>query len=145
MTKGRIATALLTSSFMVLWASTGWAWVWTDAEEDPLYGCSDTLHPDDEDSPDHVWESILETGIRADRVNGCDDCTERVELGFTFPFYEEEYTAVYISSNGFLSFVSDTSACCSGRPIPTAGSPNGYIAFRWDDLCPSGTDQRSAR
>ena len=63
-----------------------------------------------------------------------------IPLGFSFQFYCNNYTDVDVSSNGFLTFILNTgnSACCSGVSIPTAASPNNYIALFWNDLYPPG-------
>lgn len=71
---------------------------------------------------------------------GDDQMSATIPIGFTFQFYCNNYTDLEISSNGFLTFILNTlnSACCSGVSIPTAASPNNYIALFWNDLYPPG-------
>ena len=75
---------------------------------------------------------------------GDDSASSSIDIGFPFTFYETQYTALYIASNGFISFDnSGTSGSSSWTPtsLPGAGAPNAIIAGVWDDLSPniSGT------
>lgn len=70
---------------------------------------------------------------------GDDQVSSAINIGFNFNFYGTNYSALYISSNGFLTVLSGQSnGCCSGQPLPSAGSPNGTIAGWWEDLYPPG-------
>jgi hypothetical protein len=115
------------------------AWVWTDDPviENADYGCSDTLHPEDPDVPTHEWTSIAGTGTFI--THGDDSLSGAIPIGFEFSFYDVLYSNVYVSSNGFLSFLGTAGAgCCSGQTIPTGFEPNAFIALMWDDLYPPG-------
>ena len=57
-------------------------------------------------------------------------------LPFTVNFYGDDYTAVHICTNGFLSFTSD-STTASPASIPNAAAPNALIAGLWTNLDPS--------
>ncbi|MHC4676992.1 MAG: hypothetical protein ACYTBZ_31300, partial [Planctomycetota bacterium] len=68
-----------------------------------------------------------------------DQVSGAIPLGFNFNFYDTEYSQVYISSNGFITFLSGQSnGCCSGHQLPNQSSPNGLIAGYWTDLYPPG-------
>ena len=54
-------------------------------------------------------------------------------IGFTFNFFGNNYTQFYVSSNGLITFGSGSNDN-SVDPIPTAGTPNNFIAPFWDDL-----------
>ena len=70
---------------------------------------------------------------------GDDQVSAACPIGFTFNFYNTNYTQFYISSNGFIGFTAGMpNGCCSGAFIPNAGGPNNYIAAAWDDLYPPG-------
>lgn len=71
---------------------------------------------------------------------GDDQVSGAIPIGFTFPFMCSNYTNLYISSNGFISFnPSVSNGCCSGGFCPTVGgNPNNYIALAWTDLYPPG-------
>jgi hypothetical protein len=51
-----------------------------------------------------IWESDFGDAIES--LTGCDDCTESVELSFSFPFDGEEYTTVFVGTNGGIQLGS---------------------------------------
>ena len=123
---------LLAGLACLLCANQAQAWV----HEGEVYGCSDTMHPDDDDAPEHSWSSIEETGdelaLSDDEVSGA------LPIGFDFDFYGETYTEVFVSSNGYLSFLRTAEdGCCSGEEIPVDDEQNGIIALLWEDLHPA--------
>ena len=75
------------------------------------------------------------TGTPIAGPSGDDTYSAAIPIGFTFPFYANNYTNVYISTNGFISFNAGSgSGCCSGQLIPNATAPNDVIAACWTDL-----------
>ncbi len=62
-----------------------------------------------------------------------DDAVGPLSLGFSFPFFDQEFTEFYISTNGFLTF-NKSSTAFPNQFIPWDVSPNGLIAPFWDDL-----------
>jgi hypothetical protein len=68
----------------------------------------------------------------------CDDCSTGAPIGFSFPFYGEEFSTVYVSSNGVISF-APISDLASANPIclPSRNPSNLLVAPFWDDLIPS--------
>jgi len=60
-------------------------------------------------------------------------------LPFTFPFYGQNYTQVYMCSNGFITFNSGASNTTTGT-IPTTGFQT-FIAPYWHDLYPTQSGQ----
>lgn len=68
-----------------------------------------------------------------------DAVATSLPIGFTFRFFEDQYTTFGISSNGFVFFGSNSdNGCCSGDYMPSTGTPNNVIAFAWEDLDPNG-------
>jgi len=60
-----------------------------------------------------------------------------LNIGFPFPFYGQNHSTAYISSNGFLALGSSAGASAfSNAPIPSTAVPNGVVAPFWDDLFP---------
>lgn len=67
-----------------------------------------------------------------------DDVSSALPIGFTFNFFGEDYSELYISSNGFITFDSGSDdGCCDGQDLPNTSSPNNLIAFAWTDLNPN--------
>jgi len=70
---------------------------------------------------------------------GDDQTSGLLPLGFSFRFFDDTYTSVNISSNGFIGFDAGMSqGCCSGRPIPESDGIDNIIAASWTDLFPPG-------
>jgi len=58
-------------------------------------------------------------------------------IGFDFPFYDNRYTEIYISSNGFIGFgPTNNYDSRNNVAIPESNSPNAILAWCWDDLKP---------
>ena len=58
---------------------------------------------------------------------------EPVDLPFSFPFYDQFYDTMFISSDGFISFGSYTYSFMN-EEIPTSSTPNTAIYPFWDNL-----------
>ncbi len=67
-----------------------------------------------------------------------DDDYAAITLPFNFQFYNDTFSTVYVSSNGWLSFVNPTPYELSNIPFPTGLPEYHYmIAPFWDDLQPA--------
>ncbi len=67
---------------------------------------------------------------------GDDALSGALPMGFSFSFFCNDYTSIYISSNGYLTFATGSNGCCTGQVIPNPVTPNNVIAFAWEDLSP---------
>lgn len=67
---------------------------------------------------------------------------EQVNLGFPFEFYGQEYTSLFVGSNGLLSFGSGQTANAN-TSLPNFNTPNNSIYALWDYLYPIGGDYGS--
>jgi murein tripeptide amidase MpaA len=83
--------------------------------------------------PAYAWNDI--SGIGSVAGSGDDELFGSFDLGFNFDYYGQSYNSVSISTNGFLTFTS-TSSAYGNAGIPTAAEPNALIAPFWDDLNP---------
>jgi|GEM_PF-6480861 len=107
------------------WAQTGgpdafgYTWANSNAAGGPAYAWLEHNNPTTLDSMADDW------------VSG------QIPLGFTFPFYGQEYTYIYICSNGIIGFNSDNITSWQNAAIPTADTPNNFIGWFWDDMNPS--------
>jgi len=70
-------------------------------------------------------------------LNLKDDDYETIDLPFIFPFYNQSFSKVYLSSNGYLSFTDTIPDEWFNNPFPSANPEDAYlIAPFWDDLDP---------
>jgi subtilisin family serine protease len=95
------------------------------------------IDSDEPNGPQYVWTDIS-TNPSAVQITSwtgtLDDGYTTVPLGMTFPFYGNNYTQGYLSTNGFLSFTALTSSYFTNGTIPNTALPNNVIAPFWDDL-----------
>lgn len=56
-----------------------------------------------------------------------------IPIGFTFKFYENEYTELWVNTGGYISFWNQGSTIAN-VPIPRETLPNDIIAPFWDNL-----------
>jgi len=88
---------------------------------------------DEPAGPAYDWIDITSVGTSV--TLGDDDSTDAIPIGFTFPFFENSYSDIFIGSNGIISF-GDGIGSRSNVSIPDSGSPNNFVAIWWDDLDP---------
>ncbi|MFD6178701.1 MULTISPECIES: carboxypeptidase regulatory-like domain-containing protein [unclassified Isoptericola] len=62
-----------------------------------------------------------------------DDKAASVDLPFSFPFYGESYDSAFVTTNGFLNFLTSSTSLTNGA-LPSAAAPNGAIYPFWDDM-----------
>lgn len=85
----------------------------------------------DESGPSYVAPPIAEA--TPTEISGDDDLGV-VDLPFTFTYYDVDYDAIAISTNGWISFdTSLTSSDYINDSIPDPLTPNAMLAPYWDD------------
>jgi len=66
-----------------------------------------------------------------------DESEIQTSIGFSFPYYHQAWSQVYVTDNGYIMFTSP-SVEYENASIPESGAPNGIIAPLWDDFNPDG-------
>ncbi|MCB9135967.1 MAG: hypothetical protein H6636_11110 [Anaerolineales bacterium] len=93
-----------------------------------------------DDAVPYAWKDT--TGGNTVFLTSADDgYAGPISLGFNFPFYENTYSEIYVSANGYISF--DSIEGFAGRDavnkdIPSDTLPNNFIAPFWNDLAVGG-------
>jgi hypothetical protein len=57
-------------------------------------------------------------------------------IGFSFPYFGNSYTQLYVGSNGYVSFGAGSNSNVFVG-IPSSGTPNNFIAAMWEDVNPA--------
>jgi len=84
--------------------------------------------------PIYNWIDIETPGNALVHLGDPDDNSiGPVAIGFEFPFYDEIFSQVFISSNGSISFMGNY-APWENMHLPTTSAPSALIAPWWDDL-----------
>jgi subtilisin family serine protease len=94
---------------------------------------------DDPNGPVFSWFDITSIGEPIFSLDGDDESSDPLEIGFPFPFYGNTFTMVRATTNGWLSFTSFISDPFND-PLPSSASAENLIAVFFDDL-----DFRGAR
>ena len=66
-----------------------------------------------------------------------DDTSATVSLPFTFSFYEQPFSSLKVSSNGYVVFGPGAATTWMNEDVPSANTPNGFAAPYFDDLNPA--------
>ena len=64
-----------------------------------------------------------------------DEAGAPIDIGFAFPFYEENYSECIINPNGWVGFGNDSNGW-DNTSIPSSSAPRPAIFGFWDDLNP---------
>ncbi len=86
------------------------------------------------------FEDISSTGTVAAVT---DDTGITIPIGFSFGFYDDVFTNIGISPNGYLTFGGDAGVPAPA-PMGTVAAPNAIIAPRWSNLNPPANSVRYA-
>ena len=111
-----------------------------------LFGYSWT-DSDEPGGPAYDWTDISGVGTPVPFPSYVDDGNVGpVPIGFSFPFYGDNFSEVNVCSNGWLSFTNSTLAAYTNQPLPNSGSsvPENLLAPWWDDMVYDESDGNSA-
>jgi len=89
--------------------------------------------------PTFAWIDITTTGRHI--ATGDDTISGPYDIGFPFPFYGEERSQFYLSSNGWLSFRQSGHSNYVYSCLPSAYDLPLALAMFWTDLYPGRSSQ----
>tara|TARA_Y100000588_G_scaffold375019_1_gene450878 strand:+ start:8240 stop:10669 length:2430 start_codon:yes stop_codon:yes gene_type:complete len=89
---------------------------------------------DNESALESDWIDITSIGTQYNFYDN-DEASEAIDIGFSFPFYGENYNECIINPNGWIGFGNDNDAW-DNVSIPSTSAPRPAIFGFWDDLNP---------
>jgi len=89
---------------------------------------------DNETNLDSDWIDISNIGTQYNFTDN-DESGESIDIGFSFPFYGQDYNECIINPNGWIGFGNDNDAW-DNIAIPSTSAPRPAIFGFWDDLNP---------
>ena len=94
---------------------------------------------DETGGPVFDWFDISTIGTPVAGLDGDDELSAAIPIGFNFPFYGNAFSTLRASTNGWVSFTSSVAAGTSSydnQGLPTGGTtyPENLLAPFWDDL-----------
>jgi hypothetical protein len=95
------------------------------------------IDSDEPGGPTYAWNDVSATGTDIVASFTDDSFSGPYDMGMSFPYYGNTYNQIYVGSNGIIGFTSTTLNSLSNVAIPTAATPNNFIAWMWDDLNPA--------
>ncbi len=99
------------------------------------------IDSDDPGGPTYNWIDISATGTDIIGALNDDNFSGPYPIGFTFPYYDGNYTQFYMASNGYIGFgPTDNYGSRFNAAIPAAATPNNAIYWCWTDLNPDDAD-----
>ena len=109
-----------------------------DIELDPVgrrdefgyYWCDN----DDPDGPEPSWQDISQIGQAVSFYDSSNGSSSNQQLGFTFRYYDRQYSYVKISTNGYAYFLNAYYYDSQNLRIPDPALPNNLLAVFFDDL-----------
>ena len=87
---------------------------------------------DEPGGPAFNWIEISTLGT-AIALSSDDQNLGPFPIGFSFPYYGNDFSDFHICSNGWVSF-TDATTSYSNVALPAAGAPGNLLALYWDDL-----------
>lgn len=81
----------------------------------------------------YSWIEIARSGERL-AFGNVDDASVAVDLKHAINFYGDDYSTVWVSTNGTIAFGEFFSDLGANSRLPDKNFPNGLIAPFWDDL-----------
>lgn len=98
---------------------------------------------ENEGGPTYIWEEIYQTGTFVGVLDAWENLgpawTQAIDLPFSFNYYGQEYSQVYLGANGVLTFTETTVAEAFGANgvFPAPLEPNNVIAPMWGFIYPT--------
>ncbi len=94
-------------------------------------------HSDQADGPTFTWQDISTTGTLVSGLS-YDGNVGPLPIGFSFPFFGQNFSTFRVCANGFISFTSDRYDWWFYYPIPSPALPPNLIALLHRDLVVDG-------
>lgn len=67
---------------------------------------------------------------------GDEDFESGIPIGFNFEYFDDTYSEIFISSNGFIGFGAGSTSY-DVQHLPSMSNPDNIIALAWSDLDPT--------
>ena len=100
----------------------GYAWASSSLNDNQVY---------------YDWEDVSDNAI-ALSFNQNDEAAGPLDIGFSFPFYDQEYSQLIVNPNGWGGFGQDNNSW-NNQPVFSDENPTNAIFAFWDDLNPSSS------
>ncbi|MBM3328666.1 MAG: hypothetical protein FJY67_04215, partial [Calditrichaeota bacterium] len=93
----------------------------------------------------YAWIDITQGDMRGNQlgINGDDQNSGALQLGWQFPFYGQNYGSIYYCSNGWISVSDGGADYTPNAAFPNANDPTGIMAAFFTDLYPPAGNSQS--
>jgi hypothetical protein len=98
------------------------------------------MDSDEAGGPVFDWVDVSATGTDIMSQLDDDNYAGPFDIGFNFSYYGNIYTQFYVGSNGIVGFSDAGMNSRNETPLPNTATPNNILAWMWDDLDPTDSD-----
>ena len=89
--------------------------------------------------PGYAWIEIGATGTEIGGFSNPDDAiSAAIPIGFSFPFFGNNFTSLHVCTNGFVTFGTAV-PLFFGTSLPSIEAPGNIIGAFWNDLILDGS------
>lgn len=99
---------------------------------------------DEPGGPAFSWVDVSGSGTDIVGDLNDDNFGGPYNVGFNFPFYGNNYSQLYIGSNGIIGFATDSMFSRFKTSIPDGHTPDNMLAWMWYDLNPDDAQNPGA-
>ncbi|MFH2037540.1 MAG: trypsin-like peptidase domain-containing protein [Candidatus Zixiibacteriota bacterium] len=103
------------------------------------------IDSDEPGGPEYNWIEISGTGSNISAGIDDDNWIGPFTLGFDFPYYDNIYNEFYVGSNGIIGFDTTYMKGRTETTLPDTAIPNNILAWMWDDLDITDSDNPGGR
>ena len=90
----------------------------------------------DETNMSYEWIDIENIGTFLTFQNNDSFASEEIQLPFSFPYFNDEYTSLAVNANGWVGWDSENETVWQNGSIPSSSMPRPAIFGFFDDLNP---------
>ena len=94
----------------------------------------------DETNMPYEWIDIENIGTFLTFQNNDSFASEEIQLPFSFPYFNDEYTSLAVNANGWVGWDSENETVWQNGSIPSSSMPRPAIFGFFDDLNPETTN-----
>ncbi|GAB4341714.1 MAG: hypothetical protein Kow0037_28570 [Calditrichia bacterium] len=91
------------------------------------------IDSDEPGGPSYDWVELANGAGTEIPISGLNSISDKIDIGFTVPFYDDSFNQLRVCNNGWVSFTT-YSVSYNNTTLPSNLAPRAMIAPLWDNL-----------